>query len=121
MINWRLIRGSLPFNLTRATSLLTIDRLPFATTPDIALGIAVKTFMDEIKPAQSQEERAAKMREFPGTFVPFATNFSEDLRICFSLFEALYKGVQSLSPKEMSTSDKSDWDRTYAYLQARKC
>jgi Temperature dependent protein affecting M2 dsRNA replication len=97
-----------------------MPRLPFANDPDIALGIAVKTFMDDISPSETREERIAKMEEFPTKFVPYATHFVEDLRICFAFFESVHAGVQMLD-KEMSSVDRTAWDKAYEYLQARKC
>ena len=95
-------------------------RLPFATDPDIALGIAVKTLMDDITPTETRDERVAKMEEFPAKFVPYATHFVEDVRICFAFFEAVYQGVQTLD-KEVSSVDRAAWDKAYEYLQTRKC
>jgi hypothetical protein len=96
------------------------DRLPFGNDPDIALGIAVKTFMDELANIETREERVKMMEGFPTKFVPFATHFVEDLRICFAFFEAVHKGVQTLE-KEMSAVDRQAWDKTNEYLQARMC
>lgn len=98
---------------------LTIDSLPFLTDTDVALGIAVKTFLDDINPNESTEQKAAKKADFPGKFVPYATNFFEDLDIACDFFNALHAGVKTLT-KEMSSGDRGVWDKAAAYLQLRR-
>lgn len=85
----------------------------------MALGIAVKTFLDDIHPNESAEQKAAKKADFPGKFVPFATNFFEDLDIACDFFGALHTGVKTLT-KEISGGDKSVWDKAAVYLQLRR-
>ncbi|TDZ53627.1 Uncharacterized protein CTRI78_v006886 [Colletotrichum trifolii] len=94
-------------------------RLPFLHSPDIALGIAVKTLMDEHPAGESKEKRQARLEEFPGKFFPYATNFKEDVQLAFAFFDAIYKGVQTLD-KEISAADKSVWSTASNYLDQRR-
>ncbi|KAJ2989785.1 hypothetical protein NUW58_g3292 [Xylaria curta] len=93
--------------------------LPFLTDTDVALGIAVKTFLDDISPDESAEQKATKKADFPGKFVPYATNFYEDLDIACEFFDALHAGVKTLN-NEISSGDKNVWDKAAAYLQLRR-
>ena len=83
------------------------------------MGIAVKTLMDDVVVDESPQVRTQRKKEFPGKFVPYATNFDEDLEICFGFFDALIVGVQSLD-KEMTPSDKSSWEKAAGYLSLRR-
>lgn len=101
-------------------SLLTrIVRLPFLFGPDIALGIAVKTFVDELSPTDTPEQKEAKLAAFPEKYVPYATHFREDLEICYNFVEALYTGIKSLD-KELPTVDKTAWEKAYQFLKQRR-
>ena len=92
--------------------------MPFLTDPDIALGIAVKTFLDDDNVEDSREQRAARMRAFPNTYVPFATDFVEDMRTCYGFVNAVCAGVGTLD-KELSAEDKRVWEAAGEYLAAR--
>ncbi|KAI0446678.1 nuclease-like protein [Xylaria telfairii] len=93
--------------------------LPFLTDTDVALGIAVKTLLDDIGPDETQEQKAAKKADFPSKFVPFATNFYEDLDIACDFFNALHAGVKTLT-NEVSSGDRAVWDKAAVYLQLRR-
>ncbi|KAI1180873.1 temperature dependent protein affecting M2 dsRNA replication-domain-containing protein [Nemania sp. FL0916] len=93
--------------------------MPFLTDTDVALGIAVKTFLDDINPNESAEQKAVKKDEFQGKFVPYATHFHDDLEIAFDFFNAIHAGVKTLG-KEMLHGDKGIWDKAAAYLQLRR-
>lgn len=95
------------------------SRLPFLNAPDIAMGIAVKTFLDDAVPGEQADAKAARIESFRPKFLPYATNFVEDLEICWSLFDALVKGVNTLD-QEMSAADKQIWDTAASYLDARR-
>jgi hypothetical protein len=79
----------------------------------------VKTFLDDVSPNESRNERQTKLKDFPTKFVPFATHFAEDLELCFSFFDALYKGVKILQ-SEISPVEIAIWDKAYAYMEARR-
>ncbi|KAI1342127.1 nuclease-like protein [Xylariaceae sp. FL0016] len=93
--------------------------LPFLMDTDVALGIAVKTFLDELNPDEPAEQKAKRKEEFPGKFVPFATNFFEDLEIACAFFNALHAGVKTLS-REISAGDREAWDKASQYLAIRR-
>ncbi|GAP84186.1 putative xpg domain-containing protein [Rosellinia necatrix] len=93
--------------------------IPFLTDTDVALGIAVKTFLDDISPSETAEQKATKKAEFPGKFVPYATNFFEDLDIACDFFNALHVGVKTLT-KEISGEDRAVWDKAATYLELRR-
>ncbi|KAI1429540.1 nuclease-like protein [Xylaria sp. FL1777] len=93
--------------------------LPFLTDTDVALGIAVKTFLDDIHPNEAPEQKAAKKADFPGKFVPYATNFYEDLDIACDFFNALHAGVKTLT-NELPSGDRSVWDKAGVYLKLRR-
>jgi hypothetical protein len=95
-----------------------VTRLPFLTDTDVALGIAVKTFLDDIHPSDAAELKASKKAEFPGKFVPFATDFFEDLDIACKFFSALHAGVKTLT-NEISGEDRKVWDKAAVYLEQR--
>jgi hypothetical protein len=84
--------------------------LPFLDDPDVAMGIAVKTFLDDTTPVES----------FPAKFIPFATAFAEDLEIAFDFFGAVHEGVKTLSGKDISGVDKAAWDKAAQFLVGRR-
>ena len=94
-------------------------RLPFNTDPDVALGIAVKTFLDEMPANLTIEERRTRAVEFPTKFVPFAIDFPGDLKVCMHFVEALYIGVRTMGPKSVHTFDWNTWEKAHKYLQSR--
>lgn len=98
---------------------LIFTRLPFLNDPDVALGIAVKTLLDDIRPEETAEQKETKKKEFPGTYVPYATHFFEDLEIACDFFNALHAGVKTLK-NEVSAADRSAWDKAAVYLQLRR-
>lgn len=116
------LRGALapPGGLLPRRANLSHTRLPFLTDPDVALGIAVKTYFDDISPSDTAEQKALKKAEFPGKYLPYALHFSEDLDICCALFDAVYAGVKTLGPKEVPAVDRAGWDRAAKYLESRR-
>ncbi|KAK3327794.1 temperature dependent protein affecting M2 dsRNA replication [Cercophora scortea] len=94
--------------------------LPFTTDPDIALAIAVKTYIDDVIPTDSLEMKEAKKAHFPTVFVPYAVAFVEDLDIACKFFEAIYAGIKTLDTKEISAGDRATWDKAARYLEVRR-
>lgn len=94
-------------------------RLPFLTDPDVAFGIAVKTYFDDIGADWTVEKKLERKATFPETYVPYATCFAEDLDIACSFFESLCAGVKTLE-NEIPGADRQAWDRAASYLAARK-
>ncbi len=93
-------------------------RLPFLYDPDVALGIAVKTYFDDITP--NDPLKAQKKQSFPGGYVPYALAFAEDLDIACNFFDALYAGVKALDAKEMPAADRATWDKAAKFLESRR-
>lgn len=89
------------------------------TEPDIGLGIAVRTFLDEDEASDDEKARAARLAAFPATFVPYAEAFTEDLRIACDFFRALNKGLQILNDKELDPAHKAAWATALKFLDAR--
>jgi hypothetical protein len=95
-------------------------RLPFLSDPDVALGIAVKTYFDDITASDTAEQKAQKKEEFPGKYLPYALRFSEDLDICCAFFDSIHAGVKALDTKDISASDRAAWDAAAKYLESRR-
>jgi len=87
--------------------------------PDIGLGIAIRTFFDEDEAGDSKEARAARLAEFPRTFVPFAEALADDFRLCADFVGALNQGVQTVDSIELPAADKAAWAKAQRYLDAR--
>ena len=99
--------------------MLQLPSLPFLNDPDVALGIAVKTLLDDMPLNEGSEERTARIKAFPVKFVPYATHFVEDLAISYAFFDALYAGIKTLS-NEIPSADRAAWKAAYDYLQQRR-
>jgi temperature dependent protein affecting M2 dsRNA replication len=95
-------------------------RLPFLYTPDIALGIAVSTFLGSLSPSDDAETRKTKLDEFPGQYVPNSTNFSEDLNRSLNFFDSLCKGVEQLAPHQLSSEAKAAWRAARFFREDRR-
>ena len=97
-----------------------LSSLPFWSDPDVALGIAVKTYLDDANPADSAEQKAAKLAKFPDHFVPYAVAFHEDFEIACRFFLAIHAGVKAMDGgKEIPAADRATWDRAAVYLTQR--
>ena len=96
-----------------------MSRLPFSREPDIGLGIAFRTFFDDDEVTNSKETRASRLKEFPATFVPYAESLTEDFQTVYDFVDAINKGVQTLSSKELKAEDKAAWAKAQEYLDAR--
>ena len=64
--------------------------------------------------------KAEKKKNFPGLFLPYATNFSEDLDIFCAFYEALYAGVKLVAKEDLSAHDRGVWEHSLKYLELRK-
>ncbi|KAK4204315.1 temperature dependent protein affecting M2 dsRNA replication-domain-containing protein [Triangularia verruculosa] len=93
------------------------NSLPFYFNPDVSLGIAVKTYFDDIVP--NDPEMAKKKQQFPSTYIPYAMAFSEDLEIACEFFKAIHAGIKVLPPNEISAADQSIWQKAEKYLEVR--
>ena len=93
-------------------------RLPFLYDPDVALGIAMKTYLDDLVPNDPNKER--KLQQFPGVYVPYAVSFTEDFDVACHFFDALHAAVKTLSAKDISAVDRATWDKAAEYLASRR-
>jgi len=93
-------------------------QLPFLYDPDVALGIAVKTYLDDLLP--DDPHKAEKLKQFPGVYVPYAVSFTDDFEIACNFFDALLAGVKQLGAKDIPAVDRSAWDNAAQYLATRR-
>ncbi|KAK5656330.1 hypothetical protein OQA88_4710 [Cercophora sp. LCS_1] len=106
-------------NRTRDDNWELSHGLPFLSDPDVAFGIAVKTYFDDIGADWTAEKKLERKKAFPDQYVPYATCFAEDLDVACSFFDSLYAGVKTLE-NEIPGADRQAWDRAAVYLAARK-
>jgi Temperature dependent protein affecting M2 dsRNA replication len=111
---------SMPILVCLADLLTFTSRLPFLYDPDVALGIAVKTYLDDVSPNDTPQERAARRVTFPVTYVPFALAFAEDIDIAYNFFDAIHAGVKALDTKDISAGDRATWAKAAKYLELRR-
>ncbi|KAK7967435.1 XPG N-terminal domain-containing protein [Apiospora aurea] len=104
----------------RADYLTLGQRLPFLMDTDVALGIAIKTLLDDIQPSDPPEVKASKRADFPGKFVPYATDLHKDLKIADAFFVALNEGIKTLGNEQVPANDRKAWEHAVAYLAARR-
>jgi len=86
----------------------------------VALGIAVKTYFDDVGPNETAQSKAIRRDKFPEKYVPYASAFSEDLDIACQFFDALYAGVKTLDTAELTAADRAVWDKAAEYLALRR-
>lgn len=98
----------------------SLCRLPFLSDPDVALGIAVKTYFDEVGAKTSAEVKDEKKKSFPSLYMPHALAFEEDLEIACNFFDAIYAGVKLLDSSAMPPSKRQAWDKAAEYLALRR-
>lgn len=97
---------------------LTADSLPLLNDVDIAMGIAVKTYLDEQhSPPPTPAERATVMSKYNKEPIAWANDFEGDLRIAFGFFDALHNGVKTLGDQ---VSDQDLWTEARKYLADRR-
>lgn len=97
-----------------------LSSLPFSADVDIALGIAVKTYLDDfVKLDNSPEQREADKQIYKAKFLPQSVDFAGDLDVAFTFFDAVYDGVKTLGD-EISGADKKAWDDAKSYLAVRR-
>jgi hypothetical protein len=99
---------------------LTINSLPFGTDVDVALGIAMKTWLDDhVKPDLTAEEKNELKSSYIKTYLPNSLSFAEDLEAAFSFFDALFDGVKLLKD-EISDEDLAIWRGARKYMSVRR-
>lgn len=103
--------------------MLTDSSLPFLKDVDCALGIAVKQYLDELSAQQdpkSQKSRDSVRQKNHTSWLPNATNVSEDLDYAFALWDALYVAVQELPAAIVTQALKKEWEEADQWLNERR-
>jgi hypothetical protein len=86
-----------------------------------ALGIAVKSYLDELLAGKndptSQASKEAIMENLSSRFFPQCQDIEEDLKTAFKLWDAVYAGVKSAGDL---INDQQVWHETNEWLAARR-
>jgi hypothetical protein len=99
-----------------------VTKLPFLLPNNCALGIGVKSYLDELTndPDPTSSESKARVIETVSTrYFPQSIDFDRDLRTAFSLWDAIYAGVR-VSGNNVSTANKKLWTETNDWLRDRR-
>jgi hypothetical protein len=108
------------YDLLSLLKRLTSQSLPFGNDVDIALGIAVKTYLDDhCDPNSSKDYKEAEKQRYADALLPNAENFPRDINAAFNFFNALYEGVSQLG-SEISDQDREVWRGADKYLRDRR-
>ncbi|KAL1901610.1 hypothetical protein Cpir12675_000480 [Ceratocystis pirilliformis] len=105
-------------NRDRTDFLAISQGLPFAQHPNVGMGIAMKTFLDDTNAEESVEERQKHVQGVVERWIPFATDIYEDITVVYKLIDAICEGMSGLAgviPEE----DRVRWFTAQKYLQAR--
>jgi hypothetical protein len=94
--------------------------LPFLLQPSAALGIAVKSYLDELAlsdtPADAEHKDEVKTRA-QSTWFPNAVDLRDDLEKAFKFWDAIYG---SLARLDKSVAGKEEWKQCDSWLQGRR-
>ncbi|KAL1302303.1 hypothetical protein AAFC00_002718 [Neodothiora populina] len=97
--------------------------LPFLLETDCALGIAVKSYLDELAghpDPSSPEAREETKTTGVSPWFPHAKNFVGDLEKAFKLWDAVYAAVEVAPSNVISSKDKKIWEEANAWLAERR-
>ncbi|TAQ84877.1 hypothetical protein B7494_g6798 [Chlorociboria aeruginascens] len=95
--------------------------LPLGSDINIALGIAVKTYLDDFcKLDSTPAAREIEKQQYAEKLLPHSVNFAQDLDQSFKFFDALWEGIKTLGENEMSNADKKNWESAKAFLDRRR-
>ncbi|KAG9961067.1 PIN domain-like protein, partial [Aureobasidium melanogenum] len=97
--------------------------LPFLNDVDCALGIAVKSYLDELSAQSeptSEASRQAVKTKGANEWFPHATDFQGDLQRAFALWDSVYAAVASAPETLVAAKDKKVWEEADAWLSERK-
>ena len=104
--------------------MLTSIRLPFLLPNNCALSIAVKSYLDELLSNDADptaDETKARVVETASTrYFPQSLNLDEDLKTAFSIWDAIYTGVNSASNATIPEATKQVWTETNQWLSERR-
>ena len=99
-----------------------MSRLPFLLPNNCALGIGVKSYLDELtndSDPTSPESKARVIETVSTRYFPQSMNFDHDLRTAFALWDAIYAGVKA-SGSNISQQNKMFWNDTNDWLRERR-
>lgn len=85
----------------------------------MALGIAVKTWLDDYaKPNMTSDEKKTLQEAAQTKNLPHGEDFGGDLDMAFNFFNALFDGVKTLAT-EIPEADFEVWNGARKYLVER--
>lgn len=98
---------------------LIFSRLPFIDDNDCGLGIAVRTYLDDL-PLQANPtspEARAEVKSKGKEWFQHSESFTNNLDLAFKLWDAVYKGTQNAG-KEVK--DSKLWSDANKWLSERR-
>lgn len=99
-----------------------MNRLPFLLPNNCALGIGVKSYLDELTndaDPTSADSKSRVVETVSTRYFPQSIDFPSDLRTAFALWDAVYAGVKASGTK-VSQQNKTMWNETNDWLQQRR-
>lgn len=96
--------------------------MPFLLPNNCALGIGVKSYLDELthdSDPTSTESKARVIDTVSTRYFPQSIDFNHDLRTAFALWDAVYAGVKA-SGSNISPQNKTLWTETNDWLRERR-
>lgn len=97
-------------------------RLPFLLPNNCALGIGVKSYLDELtndSDPTSADSKARVIDTVSTRYFPQSIDFQYDLRSAFALWDAVFAGVKASGTK-ISQQNKTLWTETNDWLRERR-
>ncbi|KAH6642344.1 temperature dependent protein affecting M2 dsRNA replication-domain-containing protein [Boeremia exigua] len=101
---------------------LLITKFPFLLPNNCALGIGVKSYLDELtndSDPTSAESKARVIDTVSTRYFPQSIDFQHDLRTAFALWDAVFAGVKASGTK-ISQQNKTLWTETNDWLRQRR-
>ncbi|EDU48756.1 XPG N-terminal domain containing protein [Pyrenophora tritici-repentis Pt-1C-BFP] len=99
-------------------------QLPFLLPNNCALSIAVKSYLDELlsndADPTSPETKARVVDTASMRYFPQSLQFETDLKMAFSLWDAIYAGVNSANNTTIPEATKQIWTETDKWLSERR-
>ncbi|KAK2767003.1 hypothetical protein FQN54_006320 [Arachnomyces sp. PD_36] len=93
--------------------------LPFIDDNDCGLGIAVRTYLDDLpqNPDPTSPSVRAEAKEKGKEWFQHSESFGDNLGMAFRIWDAVYKGVQTAGKE---AGDVKLWDEANEWLEGRK-
>lgn len=95
------------------------SRLPFIDDNDCGLGIAVRTYLDDLplQPNPTSPEARTEVKSKGKEWFQHSESFTGNLDLAFKLWDALYKGTQNAGNE---LKDVKLWSDANAWLSERR-